>query len=210
MSGDHRAVSSNGLGVDPPRVSAVLRTLHPAPPLPLTEPFSAGLSPLLHDLGGHVGGLLEGRRAERVLHRLGSRFTVTVDPEGVSAKALLRTRRLAWRDIEHVEVAGQSEVIARQILGRMADRYVSRLIPIPGVSWLIRKLLGTLTDVLADLVSRPDESIEPVVVAVTTKGRGDLAFDGLLGIVVLLSHGFTVAVLDRAEAHGVLVVREEN
>ncbi|MGI9015561.1 MAG: PH domain-containing protein [Euzebya sp.] len=198
-----------GLGIPTERLAQVLPGLHPAPPLPLTQSFQAGLAPLLRALGQAAGGILAGRKARRVLDLIGDRFTVSVSPDGITARSIVRRRTMRWDEMESIQASGLGFMIGRHVVGRLLDGTVGRYVRIPGLRWLARRVARTLVDFATRLSVRPHDDNALVIVGATAQDESDVTFDGLLGLVVVLSRGFNDAVFFEASARGITMTRED-
>lgn len=197
-----------GLGIDPDRLESALQNLQTVDGLPLTEPLEAGLGPLLSRLGDQEGGILASGRARWILKLVGDRYSVSVGPKGVTAHALFREERIAWDDMESLRTTGVSFMVGRHVVGKLLDVGVSRVVRIPGLRWLARRISSTLVDFLTTRAVSPKEETTLLVSSARGGGRS-VDFDGLLGLVVLLSRGFNDAVLWEADARDIPMVRED-
>jgi hypothetical protein len=205
---DDEQSDEGGLGIDPDRLESALQNLQTVDGLPLTEPLEAGLGPLLSRLGDQEGGILASGRARWVLKLIGDRYSVSAGPKEISAHALIFERSIRWKDVQSVRTAGVSYMVGRHIVGKLLDVGVGRFVRIPGLRWLARRISATMVDFLTRRAVRPQEDSTVLVASVQGDGTS-VDFDGLLGLVVLLSRGFNDAVLWEAEARDIPMVRED-
>jgi hypothetical protein len=191
---------------DDGRVARLLERIHPPPALPLDRPFTAGLGPLLTGMGGVVGGVLRSRRARWVVGLVGDRYTITVAPEGISARGLIRTRQVAWADAEAVELESLTVLLARRVVAGTASTVAGRVVRVPGLRWLLRRAIEALGDVIAGAAGRAtaDDVPQTLVAVRSRRGRG-IELGGPLALTSALSRGLTLAALDRAGASAVPV-----
>lgn len=208
MTDDTAQPDDGGLGIPPERLEAALGNLQTADHLPLTEPLEAGLGPLLSRLGDREGGILAGGKARWILGLVGDRYSVSVGPEEISARALLGERTVRWDDVRSVSATGVMFMVGRHVVGRLLDVGVARMVRIPGLRWLARRISSTLVDLLTKRTVRPQEETTLLVARVEGEGT-TIDFDGLVGLVVLLSRGFNDAVLWEAESRDIPITRED-
>jgi hypothetical protein len=188
--------------------AGLLSRLHPTPPLPLTGEFAAGLGPLLTAVADQIGGVLRSRRARWVIDRIGDRYTLTVSPEGISSKGLLRTRTVRWSDATAVELEPLTVLVARRVIAGTATSMAGRVVRIPGLRWLIRKVLGLIGDVLADATGKvTPESVPSTLVAVRSPDGDGIELDGPLALTSALSRGITAAAVSEATDRDIPVRR---
>lgn len=179
----------------------LLGRLDPAPPLPLTEPFHAGLGPLLRRwIDAEPVGVLADRRVDRVLDLLGSRFTIEVSREGITVTGLVRRRHTPWDRVQEVRLEPRSDLFADRVVAGTVAMLVGRgLLPIPGLGWLLRGVIGLLEQLIPDrwTDSMRHESGDALASIRRSMAR-DVELAGPLALVAFLSHGLTAAVTDEA------------
>lgn len=185
----------------------LLARLDPAPPLPLTEPFSAGLGPLLGRwIATEPVGILADRRASRVLDLLGSRFTITVSDVGISVTGLILTRDTPWDRVQEVKLEDRYDLFTDRVVAGSVSMLLGRgLLPIPGLGWLLRGVIGLMENLVPDQWSDSmrDQSGQALATIKRSMAR-DVELSGPLALVAFLSEGLTVAVADVAERRDVL------
>lgn len=191
----------------------LLREIDPTPALPLTAIHEAGFRSLLRRLG-EVGdtGLAEDRRVQRVLDLVGDRLSVAVGPEGITVRGLLRRRHTKWEHIGRLNFGGRYDLARGDGLAKMADDVKSRLlpIPIPGLSWLIRRVVGGVAGWLEQRFFT-EEQVDSLkagagnaLLGIERRGF-DIELSGPLLLVSILAPGFSEAVQHEAERRGVKV-----
>lgn len=183
-------------------VSSWWRGLQPAPDLPLTGTFSAGLGSALRALDASALGAAAETARQRLLDVVDDRFTVTVTDEAISVRGLLRHHRVRWRDAEEVVV----EPVEAMALRRLGAAVVARRVPVPVLGGLVARLADHLVAPVAAGADRLVDGLPAVVVQVRGR-RGEVTLDGPLALVPLLSAGLTEVVLDQAERRGVTITR---
>jgi len=184
-------------------VAEVWRGLHPAPNLPLDEPFTAGLGPLLDGFGTALGGRLDGPRSRRVIRIVGDRWSVTVGPDGVTSRGWFRRHHVAWDEATVVRLE-PVEAVATQ---RLVATLLLRRVPVPGLHWLAAQVVDRLAEVLVHGAARMVGDTPHVLVGVGSDDGEDVALEGPLALASLLSRGLTVATVAEAERRGVAVER---
>jgi hypothetical protein len=187
-----------------------LREIDPTPPLPLTAVHESGFASLLVGLDKRVGGgLTDDSRVRRILDLVGDRLSLSVGPDGITVRGLLRRRRTAWKHVQHLTFGGRYELVRSDYLTRIMDDIKARVgLPIPGLSWLIRKVVTSIARWLEKRVFTPEE-IESLkesggnaLMAIQRRGR-DIELSGPLLLVSILAPGFSEAVEYEARARGI-------
>lgn len=193
-----------------------LRAIDPTPPLPLTDMHEAGFASLIHRLDKVEGtGLTDQAVVRRILDLVGDRLTLWVGPEGITVRGLLRRRRTAWNHVEHLTFAGRYEMLRSGYLTKIIDDIKAKLgLPIPGLSWLIRKVVIGIANWLEQRIFAEGE-IESLrgtggnaLLAIQRRGR-DIELSGPLLLVSILAPGFSEAVETEARARGIDVEVED-
>lgn len=197
---------AEGLAVD--QITAVLAGLQARPDLPLAEPFSAGLVPLLQAWAelADPEGFLTDSRVQRVLGVLGDRFSITISPDGLTVRGLLRRRHTPWRHVRALEYIDRYTMLRDHVLERLVADAVRRVgLPIPGLSWLLRRIIGALEHLV------PDEEMATLADAggsalLRVDRRGfDLELGGALALVAFLSPVLSEVAATEAAARGITV-----
>jgi hypothetical protein len=187
-----------------------LRAVDPTPPLPLTDVHDAGFAALIRGLDKVEGtGLTDQTVVRRILGLVGDRLTLSIGPDGVTVRGLLRRRRTAWNHMEHVTFAGRYDMLRSGYLTKIMDDIKARVgLPIPGLSWLIRKVVNGIANWLEKRIFT-EEEIESlkgtggnVLLAIQRRGR-DIELSGPLLLVSILAPGFSEAVEHEARARGI-------
>lgn len=189
-----------------------LRAVDPTPPLPLTDVHEASFVSLIRGLDKVEGtNLTDQAVVRRILDLVGDRLTLRVGPDGVTVRGLLRRRRTAWNHVEHLTFAGRYEMLRSGYLTRIIDDVRSRVgLPIPGLSWLIRKVVNGIANWLETRIFTEEEiaSLQvgsgSVLLAIQRRGR-DIELSGPLLLVSILAPGFSEAVEHEARARGIAV-----
>lgn len=196
--------------LDQARLPKLLDKLDPAPELPLTEPFTAGLRSLLGRwVDAQPSGVLADRRTRRVLEMVGSRFTVTVTDETISITGLIRTRDTKWSRVQEVVLEDRYTLFTDQVVaGSVAMLLGRRLLPIPGLGWLLRGVIGLMESMIPDgwRNSMQHESGHAFSSIRRSMAR-DVELAGPLALVAFLSEGLTATIAHYAEERGVLTRR---
>jgi hypothetical protein len=182
----------------------------PPLPLPLTDVHEAGFASLIRRLDKVEGtGLTDQAVVRRILDLVGDRLTLWVGPDGITVRGLLRRRRTAWDHVEHLTFAGRYEMLRSGYLTKIIDDIKARVgLPIPGLSWLIRKVVNGIANWLEKRIFTAEE-IESlkgtggnVLLAIQRRGR-DIELSGPLLLVSILAPGFCEAVEHEARARGI-------
>lgn len=89
-----------------------LREIDPTPPLPLTDVHEAGFASLLRRLDKVEGtGLTDSGAVRRILDLVGDRLSLSVGPDGITVRGLLRRRQTSWNHVEHLTLAGRYDLL---------------------------------------------------------------------------------------------------
>lgn len=187
-----------------------LRAIDPTPPLPLTDMHEAGFASLIHRLDKVEGtGLTDQLVVRRILDLVGDRLTLWVGPEGITVRGLLRRRRTAWNHVEHLTFAGRYDMLRAGYVTRVMDELKKQVgLPIPGLSWLMRKVANGIATWLetriftAEEVESFRETGGNVLLAIQRRGR-DIEFSGPLLLVSMLAPGFCEAIEREAADRGI-------
>lgn len=188
----------------------ILREIDPTPPLPLTDVHESGFVAVLRRLDKEAGdGMTDQGAVRRILDLVGDRLSLSVGPDGITVRGLLRRRRTAWKHVEHLTFGGRYELLRSDYLTKVADDIKAKVgLPIPGLSWLIRKVVNGITNWL-EARFFTEEEIESlrvgagnVLMAIQRRGR-DIELSSSLLLVSILAPGFSDAVEYEARARGI-------
>lgn len=191
----------------------VLRHIDPTPPVPLTATHEVGFVSLVRRLGELADtGLLEDGRARKVLELVGDRLSIAVGPDGITVRSLVRRRHASWEHVQRLTFAGRYELLRGDGLARIVDDVKARLIPlpIPGLSWLLRRVIGGLANWLEQRFFTEDQ-IESLrggagnALLVIERRGFDIELSGPLLLVSILAPGFSEAVEAEARRRDVKV-----
>lgn len=187
--------------------------IDPAPPLPLTGPHEMGLVLAVQRLARVSEDLLADARVRRVLGLLGDRLSLTVGPDGITVRGLLRTRHTPWEKVKQLSFTSRYDQFKGRLVTQMAEDISGRLlpVPVPGLNWLLRRIIGGIGNLWESRAYTPEELEEMRTGLGNTltdiERRGlDIELAGALRLVSFFSYGLSVAVLHEAEARGVKVV----
>ncbi|WP_040495048.1 hypothetical protein [Ilumatobacter nonamiensis] len=204
------ATTMVGRDPDQARLPRLLSKLDPAPDFPLAEPFTAGLGPLLGRwIDAEPDGVLADGRTRRVLDLIGSRFTVTVSDEAISITGLVRSRNTKWDRVQEVVLEDRYTVFTdRVVAGSVSLLLGRRLLPIPGLGWLLRGVIGLVESMIPDgwRASMQHESGRAFASIRRSMAR-DVELAGPLALVAFLSEGLTATIAHLAEERNVLTRR---
>lgn len=187
-----------------------LRAIDPTPPLPLTDVHEAGFASLIRRLDKVEGtGLTDQAVVRRILDLVGDRLSLSVGPEGITVRGLLRRRRTAWTHVEHLTFGGRYDLVRSDGLAKIIDDVKTRVgLPIPGLSWLIRKVVNGIAAWLEKRIFTAEE-IESLkatggnaLLAIQRRGR-DIELSGPLLLVSIIAPGFSEAVEQEARTRGI-------
>jgi hypothetical protein len=189
----------------------LLRQIDPTPPVPLNAVHEVGFVSLLRRLG-EVGdtGLLEDSRARRILDLVGDRLSISAGPDGITTRSLVRRRHTPWSKVQRLTFGGRYDLLRGDGLTKLVDDIKSRMIPIPipGLSWLLRRVVGGLASWLEQKFFTEDQ-IEALrsgagnaLLGVGRRGF-DIELSGPLLLVSILAPGLSEAVEQEARARGI-------
>lgn len=206
---DDADVVEDAQGLQLDRLTDVLLGLQRAPALPLTEPFTVSIAELLlawadvADQDGFFGD----PRVGRVLRLIGGRLAIVVDPDGITVRGLLRRRRVPWERVHALEFAERYQMLRDHVLEGFADDVVRAVrVPVPGLRWLVRKVVGALEHLV------PDEEMEHLrdaggraLVRIDRRGV-DVEMRGALGLLTFLSIALSEVLQAEAERRDIEVL----
>ena len=192
----------------------VLKRMDPTPELPLARPHQVGFVSLVEALARKGDrNLLEDGRVRRVLELVGrDRLTLAVGPDGITVNGLLRRRHTPWERVERVTFVNRYELWRGGALERLVENVKGKFIrfPVPGLSWLLRRVLGGITGWFEKRMFTPEE-IESLrrrggdaLTRVARRGF-DIELSGPLLLVSAMAPGFSEAVAQEARPRGVAV-----
>jgi len=180
----------------------LLRRIDPTPPVPLAEVHEVGLVALLRRLGELADtGLLEDRRASKVLDLVGDRLSISVGPAGITVRSLLRRKHTPWKRVQALTVEGRYDLVRGNGLAKLMESVRAKVVPfpIPGLSWLLRRVTNGIANWLEQHVLTEDQ-IEAmrtgggnVLLGIKRRGR-DVELEGPLLLVAMLAPGLCEAV----------------
>jgi hypothetical protein len=189
----------------------LLRQIDPTPPVPLTAVHEVGFVSLLRRLGElSPTGLLEDSRARRVLDLIGDRLSIAVGPDGITVRSLLRRRHMPWKRVQCLTFVGRYDLIRGDGLAKLIEDIKASLFPIPGLSWLLKRVVGGIANWLEHRFFTPEqvdalrEGAGKALIGVERRGR-DIEFSGALLLVSLLAPGLSEAVEQEARQRGITV-----
>jgi hypothetical protein len=147
-----------------------------------------------------------------VLGLVGDRISLSVTPDGITVHGLLRRRHTPWGRIRGLAFSNRYDLIKSGAIERWADDIASAGIgvPIPGLRWLVRRLVGGITEWLERRLLE-DEAVDRLrdragVALTDIDRRGfDIELSGSLLLVSLLGVGVNEAILAEAALRGVAV-----
>lgn len=189
-----------------------LREIDPTPPLPLVDVHEAGFASLIRRLDKVEGtGLTDQAVVRRILDLVGDRLSLSVGPDGIMVRGLLSRRRTAWNHVQHLTFGNRYDLVRSDGLAKIINDIKARVgLPIPGLSWLIRKIVNGLANWLEKRIFAPEE-IESLketggnaLLAIQRRGR-DIELSGPLLLVSILAPGFSEAVEHEARDRGIAV-----
>lgn len=195
----------------------LLREIDPTPAIPLTGRHEAGFVTLLERLAAATNDdLVNDWRVRRVLDLIGDRLSVAIDPQGITVRGLLRRRHTAWDKIGKLTFNSRYELMRGDAITKLAEDIKQRLmpIPIPGLSWLLRRVVGGISNWLERRVFTP-EDIESMKSgagnALTHIERPgfDVELSGPLLLLSILAPGLSEATEAEARRRGVNVAVED-
>lgn len=191
----------------------LLKRIDPTPDVPLSRPHEVGFVSLVEGLARKGDrNLLDDWRVRRVLDLVGDRLTLAVGPDGVTVKGLLRRRHTPWDRLERVTFANRYELWRSGALERLVEDVKSKFVrfPIPGLSWLLRRVLGGIAGWFEKRIFTPEE-IESLrleggdaLIHIARQGV-DIDLAGPLLLVSVMAPGFSEAVAQEARLRGVAV-----
>jgi len=188
----------------------LVRQIDPTPPLPLTDLHEAAFASLILRLDKAEGiGLTDQAVVRRILDLVGDRLSLAVGPDGITVRGFLRRRRTAWNHVEHLTFANRWEMMRSGYLTTVVDDIKAKLgLPIPGLSWLIRKIVTGLANWAERFIDDGEiasaRASGNALLAIQRRGR-DIEFSGALLLVSILAPGFSEAVEHEARARGIEV-----
>jgi PH (Pleckstrin Homology) domain-containing protein len=185
-----------------------LRKIDPTPPVPLTEKHEVGLVSLLNSELADTG-LTDDSRTRRVLELVGDRLSISVGPDGITVRSLLRRKHTPWKRVQGVSVEGRYDLVRSDGMAKLLEGVQSPF-PVPGLGWLLRRLTrGIALWVERRLMTEEDVAAAQasggtVLLGIQRWGR-DIEFDGPLLMVSFLAPGLAEAVEQEARRRGIPV-----
>ena len=191
----------------------LLREIDPTPEVPLTTVHEVGFVSLLRRLGELADtGLLEDSRARRILDLVGDRLSISVGPDGITIRSLVRRRHTPWRHVQGLTLESRYELLRGDGLNKLAEDVKNKLLPlpIPGLSWILRRVIGGISNWLEHRLLTP-EQIESMRsgagnALVGVKRRGfDIELSGPLLLVSIIAPGLSESIEQEARNRGIPV-----
>jgi hypothetical protein len=193
------------------RVIDFFENLDPTPPLPLTGPHEVGLAQVLRRCANLDQDLAKDTAADGLIRLLGGRLSITVSPDGLTVRGTLRTRHTPWEKVNQLRFVNRYDLLRGGIVERMAEDMA--IVPIPGLQWLLRRVLGGVARFIERRRFSPEEIEEVrtllgwVLTDIDRRGL-DIELSGPFRSLTLLTSGLSAAIEAEAEARGIPVVRE--
>lgn len=187
-----------------------LHKIDPTPSVPLTEKHEVGLVSLLDRFGEMADtGVLEDSRTRRILDLVGDRLSISVSPDGITVRSLLRRKHTPWRRVQGVTIQGRHELVRSDGMAKLLEGVQSPF-PVPGLGWLLRRVTKGIAVWLErrlmtqEGVAAAHESGGIVLLGVKRWGR-DIELDGPLLLVAFMAPGLAEAVEQEARMRGIPV-----
>jgi hypothetical protein len=168
---------------------------------------------LVRRLGQVAGtGLLEDWRARRVLDLVGDRLSVSIGPDGITVRSLVRRRHTPWARVQRLTLAGRYDLLRDDGLARLVDGARPRVtpLPVPGLKWLIRRVVGVIANWLEPRLFNPEQidalrkEAGRALLGIKRRGR-DIELSGGLLLVSILAPGLAEAAEQEARRRGIPV-----
>lgn len=123
-----------------------LREIDPPPPRPVTAPHTFGFRDLARLAIGEDEAM-PARLANAGLERVGDRFSVGVDADGIIVHGPVRRRHIPWDRVRAVHMTSRYGLLRSGVIERMADDILRAFgpVPIPGLRRLVRMVTERLT-----------------------------------------------------------------
>ena len=192
----------------------LFEALDPLPPLPLTAPHDIALSEVVVRLSRQGdAGLLQDRRVRRVMDLLGDRLKVTVSPEGITVRGVLRSRHTAWKHLEQLSFTSRYDLLRGGLVAKTAKDYAGKLfpLPVPGLEWLLRRLVGGVVSLYERRLLTADQQedlragLGHSLTDIERRGL-DIELTGALRVLMFFSFGLSEAIKSEAADRGIKVV----
>lgn len=193
------------------RVIDFFGNIDPPPPLPLTGPHEVGLAQLLRRVAKLDHDLAKDTAADGLIRLLGGRISITVSPDGLTVRGVVRTRHTPWAKVKELRFTNRYDLLRGGLVEKMAEDMT--IVPIPGLQWLLRRVLGGVAGFFERRRYRPEEIEEAraalgwVLTDIDRRGL-DIELSGPFRSLMFLSSGLSTAVEAEAEARGIRVVRD--
>lgn len=195
------------------RLFDMFAEIDPVPPLPLTAPHEVSLGLVVHRIAGFsTEDLAQDPHLRHLLRLLGNRLSVTVSPDGLSVRGLMRTRHTPWKKLQGLRFTSRYDQLKGGLVAQMADDIAATMvpIPIPGLKWLIERIVGGVTNVFESRTFTPDELEElrtglgHSLTDIQRRGL-DIELAGALRLVMFCSAGLATAIASEAAARNIQV-----
>jgi hypothetical protein len=193
------------------RLTDFFASLDPPPPLPLTGPHEVGMAQILRRFAKLNPELADDSVAERLMGLLGGRISITVSPDGLTVRGIFRTRHTPWAKVKELRFASRYDMLRGGLVEQMAKDMT--VLPIPGLQWVLRRVLGGVARFFERRRFSPEELEELrstlgwVLTDIDRRGL-DIELSGPFRGLNFLSMGLSATIEAEAGARGVKVVRE--
>lgn len=193
------------------RIIDFLRGLDPPPPLPLTGPHEVGTAQVLRRFAALNPELADNAAAARVIGILAGRISITVSPDGLTVRGILRTRHTPWAKVKQLRFSSRYDLLRGDLVDQIAGDM--SVVPIPGLQWLLRRVLGGVAGFFERRRFSPEELEELrttlgwVLTDIDRRGL-DIELSGPFRGLTVLSMGLSATIEAEAEARGITMVRE--
>ena len=127
-------------------------------------------------------------------------------------RGLLRTRHTPWKNMQQLAFTSRYELLTGHLVTQLADDIAGRIfpLPIPGLSWLLRRIVGGITSLYERRRFTPEELEElrtglgHALTDIERRGL-DIELTGALRVLMFFSFGMSAAVKAEAADRGVKV-----
>ena len=139
-------------------------------------------------------------------------MSISAGPDGITVRSLVRRRHTPWSKVQRLTLSGRYDLLRGDGLTKLVDDIKSRMIPIPipGLSWLLRRVVGGIANWLEQKFFTEDQ-IEALrggagnaVLGIQRRGF-DIELSGPLLLVSILAPGLSEAVEHEAKARGIAI-----
>jgi PH (Pleckstrin Homology) domain-containing protein len=189
-----------------------LHKIDPTPSVPLTEKHEVGLVSLLDrfaEMADTGAGVLEDKRTRKIMDLVGDRLSISVSPDGITVRSLLRRKHTPWKRVQGVTIEGRYDLVRNDGMAKLLEGVQSPF-PVPGLGWLLRRVTKGIAVwverrlMTEEGVAAAHQSSGIVLLGVKRWGR-DIELDGPLLLVAFMAPGLAVAVEQEARMRGIPV-----